>query len=68
MRVNTSDIGKRVRLNWASPVDQQPRAEGRLVAHSLVPMVLIETDDGEMVWWRHDMAELMPERPNEERP
>lgn len=49
---------KRVRLRYAQG---DTRAEGRAVAFSITPMVLIETDDGEQVWWRHDMAELVQE-------
>lgn len=46
----------RVRLNWSGG---QQYAEGRAVAYSVVPMVLIQTDSGEKIWWRQDMAECV---------
>lgn len=36
-------------------------AVGKMVAYSVVPSVLIETEDGERISWRHDMAELVGE-------
>lgn len=36
-------------------------AEGRIIAYSIVPTVLIELPNGERVSWRHDMAEVLPD-------
>lgn len=33
-------------------------ATGTVVAYSLVPQVLIVTDDGRRVWWRADMTDV----------
>ena len=48
---------QRVKIKSASPMIPEPHAEGRVLAYSIVPMVLIETDEGERIWWRHDLAE-----------
>lgn len=50
------DVGRRVRLEYA---DGSPCAEGVMLAHSLVPSVMVETDDGRRVWWRHDMGHVI---------
>jgi hypothetical protein len=34
-------------------------AEGRIVSYSIVPTVTIETDTGERISWRHDLAEVV---------
>jgi hypothetical protein len=56
MNVQPDQIGQRLLLQWGTGED---RAEGKMIAHSLAPMVLIETDTGERIWWRQDMAEGM---------
>ena len=32
-------------------------AEGQIVSYSIAPVVCIETDSGERIHWRHDLAE-----------
>lgn len=47
----------RASARWGYPHDlSSVRAEGRVIGYSEGPMVLIETDDGEQLWWG---AELM---------
>jgi hypothetical protein len=60
MSIQTDDVGKRGVIRWA---DGTTRAEGKIIAHSMVPSVLIETDDGERVWWRHDMGDILADPP-----
>lgn len=49
--------GKRVRLLYASGIGQH--AEGKIIGYSIAPVVYIETDKGDQIAWRHDMAELV---------
>jgi hypothetical protein len=53
--IDPEDVGKRAVVRFA---DGTVRARGEVLAHSLVPSVLIKTDDGERVWWRCDMGEV----------
>ncbi len=47
----------RARGVWA--LNRSTRHVGRVVAYSSGPMVLIETDDGEQVWWGAGLCELV---------
>lgn len=38
-----------------------PHVVGRVVAYCDAPQLLIETEDGEHVWWRADLTELVRE-------
>lgn len=53
----------RVRLAFA---DDSPKAYGRVIGYSEHPQLMVETADGDHIWWRADMAELVkplePER------
>lgn len=53
--------GRRVRL-FTGPGREDVHAEGRAVAWSVSPMVLIETDGGERVWWSTTLAEVVDDR------
>lgn len=57
MSIRPDHVSGRGIIRWA---DGSVRAEGRIMAHSLVPSVLIVTDDGERIWWRHDMGDPLP--------
>lgn len=51
------------RAAWAYPHDlRDTRATGRVIGYVDAPMVLIETPDGERVWWRADLTEILPEQ------
>lgn len=52
-----ASLGKRARLNYAT--GGEPHAEGQVLGYSEVPMILIETDDGRQIWWRHDLTETV---------
>ena len=57
-------LSKRARVSarWAYPHDLSDiRAEGRIVGYSAKPMVLIETDDGEQLWWAAELTLPEPE-------
>jgi hypothetical protein len=54
---DASAVGKRASARWAYPHDlSDVRAEGRILGYCDAPMVLIEGDDGERVWWRADLT------------
>jgi len=56
-RASRDSIGKRASARWGYPHDlSDVRAEGVVIAHCDAPQVLIQTDDGEQVWWRADMT------------
>lgn len=61
--------GRRVRL-FTGQGREDVHAEGRAIAWSVSPMVLVETDGGERVWWSTTLAEVVddvestaPDRP-----
>jgi hypothetical protein len=56
MTIRPEDLGKCVRLKYGSG---EVYTEGTVLAHSLVPSILIETESGERIWWRHDMADVI---------
>lgn len=46
------------RAAWGYPHDlSSTRAIGRVIGYSAKPMILIETDDGEQVWWAAELVE-----------
>ena len=56
-------LGKTVAAIWATeqhkPVEEQRlRALGEAIAYSNEPQVLIETEDGECIWWNEDLVRL----------
>lgn len=46
----------RVRLRYGTG---DAFAEGRIISYSNVPTVCIETDDGQRIGWRHDLADRL---------
>ena len=54
MKLTPEVIGKHVRLKSGQGVEY---AEGRVVAYSLEPMLMIDTPQGQ-VWWNASLAEL----------
>jgi len=54
MKLTPEVIGKHVRLKIGQGVEY---AEGRVVAYSLEPMLMIETPRGQ-IWWNASLAEL----------
>ena len=50
-------VGGRSRAT-AYTAQRTVHAAGRVVAYSEYPMVLIETAEGERVWWRRDLVHL----------
>lgn len=54
---------KRVALRWAN--GKANGVEGRVIAYCHEPQVLIETDDGERVWYRADLTEEVRRLANE---
>jgi hypothetical protein len=43
---------------------QPPHAEGRVIGYSQAPQILIETDDGQRLWWRADLSDLTNPTPD----
>lgn len=52
--IGENDLGKRVRVG---------DIEGEIVAHSISPQVLIQTDDGQKIWRRDVVCEIIPDKP-----
>lgn len=52
--VTQDDLGKRVRVG--------DEIEGEIVGHSISPQVLIKMDNGEKIWRRDILCEIIPER------
>lgn len=50
---------KRATARWGYPHDvPNVRAEGRVIGFSLEPMVLLETDDGDQLWWAAELVRV----------
>ena len=48
---------KKVSARWGYPHDlSSVRAEGRAIGYSAGPMVLIETAEGEHIWWASELT------------
>lgn len=47
----------RVALNYH--LGEGVRAFGRVVAYSADPQICIETESGERIWWRAELAEVV---------
>ena len=62
-KATETDLGARAVAHYASatttPGFSNVRARGRIVAYSPVPQVCIETDDGQQIWWRADLTEVV---------
>ncbi|VXC07813.1 hypothetical protein [Aeromicrobium sp. 9AM] len=59
MRPTTDDLDQqqRVRARYASR--NETRCVGTIIAYSERPMVCIQTDDGEHVWWVADITDRL---------
>lgn len=49
--------GTRVRMNYAT--GGRNHGEGRVYGYSIVPVLMIELDDGTRTTWRHDLCEVV---------
>ena len=48
---------RRASARWGYPHDlSDVRAEGKVIGYSANPMVLIETDNGEQIWWAAELT------------
>lgn len=59
MSATPQDLDKQATAYTSEAAGREVMVQGRIVAHSLVPMVCIESSaTGERIWWRHDMVEV----------
>jgi hypothetical protein len=50
--------GLQATMHYATRDDMGSCGSGRVIAYSMAPMVCIELDSGERVWWRADLTTI----------
>ena len=57
-------IGKKARAFLS---DGSTHKTGTVIAYCNAPQVLIETENGEQIWWREDLTEIGENNPRAEK-
>ena len=58
MTATANDLDKQARAHYGVGPRELIHTQGRIIAYCDAPQVLIETEDGEKVWWRADLTSV----------